>query len=106
VEKLLKFFKGFGISEGGVLVIFLVAILFGLALSMPSIFSAVLSSLFGLLPLWLPVILAVFFWKAWITYVRAITQNFEKHKKIYPGQLGKNSHYINDWDIASNHILA
>lgn len=71
MEKFLKFFKDFGISEGGVLFILLTAIFLGLGFSAPSIFFRVLSSLIGLLPLWLPVILALLFWRVWISYVRA-----------------------------------
>jgi hypothetical protein len=70
VEKFLKFFKGFGLSEGGVLIVLLLSIFLGISFSAPTLSARIFSFLIGLLTIWMPVILAILFWKLWINYVR------------------------------------
>jgi len=71
VESFLKFFKGLGISEVGVLIILLVSLVLGIGFLSPDIAFSILAALVGFAPVWLPIILAMLFWRAWITYVRA-----------------------------------
>ena len=55
----------------GVLIILLLSLILGVGFAIPGISTNILMALFGFAPVWLPVILAMLFWNAWITYVRA-----------------------------------
>ncbi len=79
MESFVSWLGGFGISKGGTLVVIFIAAWAMLAFLVPGIFGIAFSWFLLSVPLWLPFVLAIFLWKAWIAYVRALYIASQEH---------------------------
>ncbi len=67
-----KTLSGFGVPEPLVSLILGVAVFFSFVSIAPGISVKMLSIIFGVAPIWMPVVLAVLFWKLWISYIQTL----------------------------------
>lgn len=67
----LKWLEGFGVSPGGFLAVFFLVVLLLLSTLIHGFFLNLLTWIFALAPIWLPIALGISLWKLWIAYVQA-----------------------------------